>query len=165
MARYGYGMSVSGSRKSIVASSGGAAPSGIAYADASAVAISVINFTLFKENTFEDGNLTYQFDEGTNTPTNYYAYSQWNYDTGTGDRAILAFNTSATTYYSNQPASAPNVSLSPNTWYLIKFEGGNPDEGSTPPVPSLIAVNTSSSQSANSVPRALWSPNITITAA
>jgi hypothetical protein len=57
-------------------------PSGIAYADAPAVAISVINFTLFKENTFGDGNILYQFDQSYGTPpnpANYYAFSDYNF--------------------------------------------------------------------------------------
>lgn len=40
MARYGYGISVSGSRTAIVASSGGAAPSGIPVATTSSVIVS-----------------------------------------------------------------------------------------------------------------------------
>ena len=138
------------------------------YASTASITSDFLAFTLTKENNNGDGNLLYQFDESYDTPprpANYYGFSSWDYDTGTGDRAILAFNTSATTYYSNQPATVPNISLSPNTWYLIKFSAGNPDEGSTPPVPDEFCVNTSSGQSAGNIPRALWSPNITITAA
>jgi hypothetical protein len=43
MARYGYGMSVSGSRTAVVASSGGVAPSGIVVATTNAVNISGSN--------------------------------------------------------------------------------------------------------------------------
>jgi len=142
---------------------GGAAPSGIAYADAPATAISAINFTLFKENTFGDGSLLYQFDQGTNTPTNYYAYNEWNYEDGFGKRAILAFNVNASTYYSNQPEQGiGNISLSPNKWYLILFAAGVDEEGSIPPVPSAVYVNNSTGQSGSYIPTSGWSPTLTI---
>jgi len=57
MAGYGYGMSVSGSRTAIVASSGGAAPSGISVATTNAVNISssfptfIVNGTYTKVTT------------------------------------------------------------------------------------------------------------------
>jgi len=140
-------------------------PSGIAYADAPAVAISVINFTLFKENTFGDGNILYNFDQSYDTPpnpANYYAFSDYNFETGNGNRAILAFNTSATTYYSNQSSFAPDVSLSQNAWILIVFSAGSYDDGTTPPVPTSIYVNNSSGQSANYIPTTGWSPTLTI---
>jgi len=143
------------------------APAGIPYSSTAAVSINVLNFNLNKENDSGDGNLLYSFDESQTTPprpANYYGYSVWDYDTGTGNRAILAFNTSATTYVSNQTTSAPNVTLSPNTWYLIKFAGGIYDDGSTPPVPTSVYVNSSSGQSANTIPTSGWSPSITITA-
>jgi hypothetical protein len=139
----------------------------LSYASTASITSDFLGFTLAKENIYGDGNLLYEFDQSYSTPprpANYYAYSAWDYDTGTGNRAILAFNTSATTYYSNQPYIAPNVTLSPNTWYLIKFAGGDYDEGSRPPVPDEICVNTSSNQSASNIPRALWSPNINIIA-
>jgi hypothetical protein len=138
------------------------------YASTTSITSDFLGFAITKENINGDGNLLYQFDESYTTPprpANYYGYSAWDYDTGTGSRAILAFNTSATTYYSNQPAVAPNITLSPNTWYLIKFSGGNYDDGIIPPIPDEFCVNTSSNQSASNIPRALWSPNITITAA
>jgi len=136
MPRLSLGLGVQTIRK---VGGGGAPPSGIAYADAPATAISVINFTLFKENTFGDGNLLYQFDEGINTPTNYYAYSEWNYESGIGKRAILAFNVNASTYYSNQSGQGiGDVTLSPNKWYLILFTAGIDVEGSIPPVPSAV---------------------------
>ena len=140
----------------------------LSYASTASITSDFLAFTLTKENVSEDGNLIYQFDGSYNTPprpANYYGFSAWNYETGTGNRAILAFNTSATTYFSNQESVVPNISLSPNTWYLIKFTGGDADEGSIPPVPDEFSVNTSSGQSAGNIPRALWSPNITITAA
>ena len=141
---------------------------GIPYASTASITSDYIGFTLTKENVNEDGNLLYQFDESYDTPprpANYYGYSAWDYSTGTGSRAILFFNTSATTYYSNQPYAAPNITLSPNTWYLIKFSGGSYDEGSIPPIPDEFSVNTSSGQSANYIPIIGWSPSITITAA
>lgn len=137
------------------------------YASTASITSDFLAFTLTKENDSGDGNLLNQFDDSPSTPprpANYYGFSAWNYETGTGNRAILAFNTSATTYYSNQPAAAPDIALSPNTWYLIKFEGGNYDEGSIPPIPSEFRVNSSSGQSASNIPRALWSGNINITA-
>ena len=140
----------------------------LSYASTASITSNYIGVTLTKENDNGDGNLLYSFDESYTTPprpANYYGYSAWNYDTGNGNRAILFFNTSATTYVSNQPNVTPNVTLSPNTWYLIKFAGGNYDEGSIPPVPDEFSVNTSSNQSASNIPRALWSPNISITAA
>jgi len=164
MAGYGYGISVSGSRTPVVASSTPTPPpSGIAYADAPATAISVINYTLFKENTFTDTNLTYRFDDGENTPTNYYAYSAWNFESGSGNRAILAFNVNASTYYSNQPSQGiGNISLSPNKWYLILFTAGVDEEGSIPPVPSAVYVNNSTGQSGSYIPISGWSPTLTI---
>lgn len=144
------------------------APSGIPYSSTASVSIDVINFTLSKENDYGDGNILYQFDESYDTPprpANYYAFSDYNSETGTGNRAILAFNTSATTYYSNQPWFAPNVSLSQNTWILIVFTAGSYDDGFTPPVPTSVYVNNSSGQSASTIPTSGWSPSITITAA
>jgi len=141
---------------------------GIPYASTASITSDFLGFTLTKESTNGDGNLLGQFDDSYTTPprpANYYGYSAWNYDTGTGTRAILAFNTSATTYYSNQPSVASNITLSPNTWYLIKFSAGNYDEGSIPPIPDEFSVNTSSSQSADYIPITSWSPSITITAA
>ena len=141
---------------------------GIPYASTVSISSDFLGFTITKENTNGDGNLLYQFDESYDTPprpANYYGYSAWDYDTGTGNRAILFFNTSATTYYSNQPDVAPNVTLSPNTWYIIKFSFGNNYEGSIPPIPDEVCVNTSSGQSANYIPIIGWSPSITITAA
>jgi len=143
-------------------------PPGIPYASTASITSDYLGFTLTKENDNGDGNLLYSFDESQTTPprpANYYGYSVWDYDTGTGSRAILFFNTSATTYVSNQPNAAPNVTLSPNTWYLIKFSAGNYDEGSIPPIPDEFSVNTSSSQSADYIPTTGWSPSITITAA
>ena len=139
---------------------------GIPYASTVSISSDFLGFTITKENTNGDGNLLYQFDESYDTPprpANYYGYSAWDYDTGTGNRAILFFNTSATTYYSNQPDVAPNVTLSPNTWYIIKFSFGNNYEGIIPPIPDEVRVNTSSGQSANYIPRIGWSPSITIT--
>ena len=46
MARYGYGMSVSGSRTPLVASSGGAAPSGIPVASTTIINIKIPSFGL-----------------------------------------------------------------------------------------------------------------------
>jgi hypothetical protein len=143
-------------------------PPGIPYASTASITSDYLAFTLTKENDNGDGNLLYSFDESQTTPprpANYYGYSVWDFDTGTGSRAILFFNTSATTYVSNQPNVAPNVTLSPNTWYLIKFSAGNYDEGSIPPIPDEFSVNTSSSQSADYIPTTGWSPSITITAA
>jgi len=166
MARYGYGASVCGSRTAVVASSGGTTPSGIAYVDAQAVAISTINFTLLKTNTNGDTNLTYGFDEGANTPTNYYGWSDYNFELGTGNRAILAFNASASTYYSNQPSNVANVSLTTNKWYLIVFSAGNydSDAGGYPSVPSTVYANNSTGQSGSYIPTSGWSPTLTIQA-
>ena len=147
---------------------GGAAPSGIPYSSTAAVSINVINYTLNKENANGDANLLYQFDQSNDTPprpANYYAFSSYDFEAGTGNRAILAFNTSATTYYSNQSFFAPDVSLSQNTWILIVFTAGAYDDGSIPPVPTSVYVNSSSGQSANTIPTSGWSPSITITAA
>jgi hypothetical protein len=160
MPRLSLGLGVQTIRK---VGGGGAPPSGIAYADAPATAISVINFTIFKENTFGDGNILYQFDEGINTPTNYYAYSEWNYESGIGKRAILAFNVNASTYYSNQSGQGiGDVTLSPNKWYLILFTAGIDVEGSIPPVPSAVYVNNSTGQSGSYIPTSGWSPTLTI---
>jgi hypothetical protein len=163
MPRLSLGLGVQNVRK---IKSGGAAPSGLAYADASSVAISAINFTLLKTNTNGDGNLTYGFDEGVNTPTNYYGLSDYNFETGVGNRAILAFNASASTYYSNQPSNVANVSLTTNKWYLIVFSAGNydSDSGGYPPVPSTVYVNNSTGQSGSYIPTSGWSPTLTIQA-
>jgi hypothetical protein len=140
----------------------------ISYSSTASVSINVINFTLLKENVNGDENILYQFDQSYDTPprpANYYAFSDYSSETATGNRAILAFNTSATTYYSNQDFFAPNISLSQNTWILIVFTAGNYDDGLTPPVPTSVYVNNSSGQSANYIPIINWSPSITITAA
>jgi hypothetical protein len=132
------------------------------------VAISQINFTLLKTNTSpsNDGNLLYRFDDGENTPTNYYGWSDYNFETGVGNRAILAFNASASTYYSNQPSNVANVSLTTNKWYLIVFSAGNydSDAGVYPPVPSTVYVNNSTGQSGTYIPTSGWSPTLTIQA-
>jgi len=141
-------------------------PAGIPYSSTTSVSINVINFPLFKENTFGDGNLLYEFDEGTNTPTNYYAWSNYDFEQGIGNRAILVFNASASAYYSNQPSNVPNVSLTTNKWYLIVFSAGNydSDSGGYASVPSTVYVNNSTGQSGNYIPTSGWSSSITITA-
>jgi len=161
MPRLSLGLGVQNPRK---IKSGGAAPSGLAYANTSAVAASAINFTLFKENTFGDSNLLYCFDNGSNTPTKYYTYTNYDFIEGTGVRALLAFNANASTYYSNQPGNTPDVSLSTNKWYLIKFLSGDydPDAGGFPSVPGTVYVNNSIGQSGNYIPTSNWSTTITI---
>lgn len=145
-------------------------PYGIPYSSTAAVSIDVINFTLLKENVGNDqGNLLYQFDASSTTPpipANYYAHSTWDYDAGAGDRAILAYNTSATTYYSNQPAQAPDLSPLPqNTWILIVFSAGVYNDGVIPPVPSSVYVNTYFGQvPASYIPTDGWAPAINISA-
>ena len=144
-----------------------AAPSGIPYSSTASVSIDVINFTLSKENDYGDGNILYQFDESYDTPprpANYYAFNAYDSENGTGYRAILAFNTSATTYYSNQSFFAPDVSLPQNAWILIVFTAGSYDDGAIPPVPTSVYVNNSSGQSASTIPTSGWTPTITITA-
>jgi len=137
-------------------------PAGLPYSSTLAINISAINFTLYK-NSF-DGNMQYCFDNtsiGPPRPANWYAYENYNYDNGNGNRAILAFNTTATTYTSNQPWAYADIPLLPNRWYLIVFTAGYYDEGSYPAVPTSVYVNNSAIQSADYVPTTNWSPNIT----
>jgi len=137
-------------------------PAGIPYSSTLAINISAINFTLYK-NSF-DGNMQYCFGDTYNVPprpANWYAYDNYNSDNGNGNRAILAFNTTATTYTSNQPSDFPNIPLLPNRWYLIVFSAGIYDEGYYTPVPTSFYVNNSAIQSADYVPTTNWSPNIT----
>jgi len=139
-----------------------APPAGLPYSSTLAINISAINFTLYK-NSF-DGNMQYCFGDTYNVPprpANWYAYDNYNSDNGNGNRAILAFNTTATTYTSNQSSYFPNIPLLPNRWYLIVFSGGIYDDGSYPPVPTSVYVNNSAIQSADYVPTTNWSPNIT----
>jgi hypothetical protein len=139
-------------------------PAGLPYSSTASVAINIINFTLLKENNNGDGNLLYVLPYP-NVLTTYYGFNSYDIDTGIGNRAVLFFNTTATTYPSNQTLSAPDVSLSQNTWYLIVFTAGYYDDGTIPPVPTSVYVNNSSGQSANYIPTTNWTPTVTITAA
>jgi hypothetical protein len=70
MARYGYGNSVCGSRTAVVASSGGAAPSGIPTATTTIVNISIVssgfndNFVKSYPNTWYSAELAFEFQYG-----------------------------------------------------------------------------------------------------
>jgi hypothetical protein len=159
MPRLSLGLGVQNIRK---VGGGGTTPSGIAYANASAVAISAINFTLAKTFYGNDASIINYW--GSPYPTNWYGFSDYNYESGTGNQAILAFNTTANIYYSQQPSNVPDVSLSSNKWYLIVFSAGlyDSDSGTYPPVPSTVYVNNSTGQSASYIPTSSWSPTITI---
>jgi len=76
MARYGYGMSVSGSRTPLVASSGGAAPSGIPVASTNQIIVSNNGIPYGVANS---GNGTYTksgiYNGGDGGDTVYYAFN------------------------------------------------------------------------------------------
>ncbi len=114
MARYGYGMSVSGSRTAIVASSGGAAPSGIVAATAGNL---VIDFGYFSGETYTKNNnilWTFLFGEGNNEyqrlQWNSFTPNTWTLDSNNGE--IVATNPSA------------NSAIIPTTGWTYTVGGG-----------------------------------------
>lgn len=141
---------------------GGATPSGIDYANASALTISAINFTLLKTTYGNDAGIINYW--GSPHPSNWYGWSDYNYGEGSGNQAILAFNTTASVYFSQQAYNIPDVSLSSNKWYLIVFSAGffDSDNEVYPPVPSTVYVNNSTIQTASYIPTSSWSPSTTI---
>ena len=94
MARYGYGMSVSGSRKSIVAS-GGAAPSGIVAATAGNLNISFGYFDPATYTKLSNTEWKLDFGEGEFQRLSYNIFSAfaWALDEDNGD--TVATNPSA----------------------------------------------------------------------
>ena len=118
MARYGYGISVSGSRKSIVASSGGAAPSGIVAATAGNLNIS---FGYFDPETYiklTDTEWKFEFGEGEFQRLSYNIFSAlaWTLDENNGS-SFVATNPSVnpliipTTGWTYTVGSGPAVTI------------------------------------------------------
>jgi len=158
MAGYGYGASVSGSRTAIVASSGGAAPSGIPVTSTASVVISgnaTFNGTAVKKISPQlclgsppfSGQLF--VDSGV-----AYAYGL---DIGVGKILIPP-----QTLITDDPIfGVPDKLDTPsNTWRLADAQY---DQENDNYIINNIANN--SSTDANYIPTSGWSPSITITAA
>jgi len=144
MARYGYGMSVSGSRTAVVASSGGAAPSGIPVASTASVNIAEYsNINPYPKRVsgynFEGfgGDYVVSINSGT-------AYISIN---GGGDVVLAAPNTIFYIY------GSPFYTAS--AWELLSFGEG----------PAVEVISLNSSTDPTTIPTTGWSPAITITAA
>ena len=154
MARYGYGMSVSGSRKSIVAS-GGAAPSGIEVATTASV--TVAGFT--GGNTTYNGTYTKGTSGGvdptiTTPPTDGEVYIK-------GINAIVLLPPSVTIGGNNSydGDQYPYSFTAQGNWTISAMNDDG--EGAT----SLLVIATNASSNNNYIPTTGWSPSITITAA
>jgi len=118
MARYGYGMSVSGSRTPLVASSGGAAPSGIVAATAGDL---IIDFGYFSGGEYAKNSNTLWllfFSEGSEFQRlswNIFSANAWVLDTNNGE--IVATNPSSnsliipTTGWTYTVGSGPEVTI------------------------------------------------------
>jgi len=136
MARYGYGMSVSGSRTAVVASSGGAAPSGIPVASTSQIIVSNNGIPVGVDNS---GNGAYTKDgvyNGSGGDTIYYAFN-----TDGNAKIALGFNFLA------------NGGLGGVSWYVGYYYDNEFNYSFNP------------STDANYIPTTGWLPSITITAA
>ena len=92
MARYGYGMSVSGSRTPLVASSGGAAPSGINVATTNAIVLSGLTGPYYSElnGTYtKSGDPTNVFNGGVDGLATGAVYFNSAYTGGNKDGAAI----------------------------------------------------------------------------
>jgi hypothetical protein len=158
MARYGYGISVSGSRTPLVASAGGAAPSGIPVASTASVVIS--------------GNATF----------NGTAVKKINPEQCFGDPVFggKLYVDSGVVYAYGLSESAGKILIPPQALITDDLIGGTPDKLNTPSNTwrlvdaaydsgedsyYIISTVNNSSTDANYIPTSDWSPSITITAA
>ena len=165
MARYGYGMSVSGSRTPIVASSG-AAPSGIVVATTNAVNISGQNFyvpdgtytkvttngtrvagSAISDKLFLDTGVVYLKEAG---------YNDADFPFKPYGHILVAPNTTFTATFFNPLASE-------SRWYCGKVYGNDDGEGNVEFL--YLTPNINESTDATTIPTSGWTYAITITAA
>jgi hypothetical protein len=158
MARYGYGASESGSKTSIVTSSGGVAPSGIPVASTASVVIS--------------GNATF----------NGTAVKKVNPQQCFGDLVFggKLFVDTGVVYAYDASENLGKVLIPPQALITEDFIYGFPDKLGTPAATwrlvdvsydqendayNINNITNNSSTDANYIPTSGWSPSITITAA
>jgi len=147
MARYGYGMSVSGSRKSIVASST-PAPSGLPVVSTERIAISGLGGANGSYSRMGTG--TNPIEDWTLTG---YAYRDPSFNNGFNERRFLfAPNSTISDAYSNQLGT-------PYSYWALVYMYYDGEYASW--ITDIISFNPSTD--ATTIPTTGWSPSLTIT--
>jgi len=148
MARYGYGMSVSGSRTSIVASST-PAPAGIPVASTASVNIAEAPYTYYspfiKKLSGYEFNCNFNYNVVINSGLIYISINE-----NGADYPLISPNT---IFYKDG-----YLFYTVSNWKVVSFSD---NEGS----PEVFDISTNPSTDSTTIPTTGWTPSLTITAA